>query len=521
MVRVKWLIEALMIFAWGVASVQSADLRIALSAEPNSIDPHFNNLGPNNTVAAHVFEALTRFDADSTLRLALAESYRLVDATTWEFKIRKGVKFHDGSVLSADDVVWSIERPATIKNSPSSFTIYTRQIVEARVVDPLTVRLRTAASYPLMLNDLSSVFIVKRPPPGQPSDAFYSKGIPGTGPFKLVAFRRGERIDLERNADYWGEPPAWTRVELRFITSDPSRLAALLSGQVDAIENVPPADFARVSRMQNVEVFSKVSHRVIFLALDHARDDSPYVRDQQDKPLRKNPLKDLRVRKAISKAINRELIVGKIMEGLGRPTANLVPAPMFGFNGSLPVERFDPLKARQLMAEAGYPDGFRLTIHGPNDRYVNDEQIVQAIAAMLSGVLRLTTSVETMPASVFFSKATRNEFTMLLAGWGSQTGEVSSPLRSLIATVDKSKGMGTSNFGRYSNPKVDALIEEGLRTIDDRKREELFKNAVALAVSDVALIPLHHQVVTWAARKGITYVPRTDERTYAHHFIQR
>ena len=310
-------------------------------------------------------------------------------------------------------------------------------------------------------------------------------------------------------------------MDLRFITSDPSRLAALLSGQVDAIENVPVADLARVSRMQNVQVFSKVSHRIIYLALDHERDDSPYIRGPDGKPLGKNPFKDLRVRQAINKAINRESIAKKVMEGLGRPTANLVPAPMFGYNNALPVERFDPIKARQLMADAGYVDGFGVTIHGPNDRYVNDEQIVQAVAGMLSGVLRLKISVETMPASVFFSKANRNEFTMLLAGWGSQTGEVSSPLRSLIATVDKSKGMGTSNFGRYSNPKVDALIEIGLRTVDDRKREELFKNAVAIAVSDVALIPLHHQVVTWAARKGITYVPRTDERTYAHQFTQR
>jgi peptide/nickel transport system substrate-binding protein len=372
-----------------------------------------------------------------------------------------------------------------------------------------------------MLNDLSSVFIVsKRATQGVASEDFGigGKGVVGTGPFRFVSFSRGVGVELARNETYWGKPPVWEKVSIRFLPADASRLSALLAGQVDAIENVPTNDFARVSKMPGFGVFAKVSHRVIYFALDLTHDQSPFIAAQDGTSSQRNPLKDIRVRRAISKAINRAAIADKIMEGLGRPTGNLVPSPMFGYNSAVPTETFDPLGARRLMAEAGYANGFRMTLHGPNDRYIKDEEIVVAVAAMLKGILGIDTRVETLPASVFFSRASRSEFAMALAGWGSQTGEVSSPLRSLIATWNKEKGMGTANYGRYSNAKFDALLEEGLRTVDDARREALFKDAVKMAMDDVALIPLHHQVVTWATRKGLAYTPRTDERTYAHEF---
>ena len=507
---------ALVIFA---LPARSADLRIALSSEPNSMDPQFHAFAPNNIIAAHMFEALTRFDSDSRLVPALAESWRLVDETTWEFKLRKGVKFHDGSDLTAEDVAWSIERPATIKNSPGPFTLYTRQIISKEIVDPLTIRLKTATPYPLMLNDLSAIFIVsKKATQGRASEDFAQSGaVIGTGPFRFGVFRRGDRVELVRHDAYWGEKPLWDKVTLRFVTADPSRLAALLAGDVDAIDNVPTSDYAKLKTNPNVQVFSKVSHRVIYFNLDQGRDVSPFLTDKSGKPLTRNPFKDLRVRQAFSKAINRQAIADRVMEGLGVPTGNLVPSPMFGFNAALKVEPYDPDGARKLLADAGYPDGFGLTIHGPNNRYVNDEQIVQAVAQMLARV-GIQVRVEVMPLAVYFPRANKKEFSMALVGWGPQTGEVSSPLRSILATINPDKGMGTVNFGLYSNLKLDAFLEEGLRTVDDKKREKLLQDAVAVAVSDVGLIPLHFQVVTWATRRGITYIPRIDERTLAQQF---
>lgn len=519
-------VSVLMLVLLSVAVVaepaRSADLRIALSSEPNSLDPHFHALAPNNNLAAHMFEALTRFDSDSRLGPALAESWRLIDETTWEFKLRKGVRFHDGSELTAEDVAWSLDRPATIKNSPGPFTLYTKQITSKEIVDSLTIRLKTASPYPLMLNDLSAVFIVsKKAAQGIASEEFaQGKGVIGTGPFRFVSFRRGDRVELARNDAYWGEKPAWDKVTFRFISSDPSRLAALLANDVDAIDNVPSADYAKARTNPNIQVFSKVSHRVIYFNLDQGRDVTPFVTDKAGNPLARNPFKDLRVRQAFSKAINRQAIADRVMDGLGVPTSNLVPSPMFGFNPTLKVEPFDPEGARKLLADAGYPDGFGLTIHGPNNRYVNDEQILQAVAQMLARI-GIQARVDAMPLSVYFSRANKKEFSMALVGWGPQTGEVSSPLRSILATINPDKGMGTVNFSLYSNAKMDALLEEGLRTVDDRKREKLLQDAVAMSVNDVGLIPIHFQVVTWASRKGISYMPRIDERTYAHQFVAR
>jgi peptide/nickel transport system substrate-binding protein len=500
-------------------AARAQEFKLAMSSEPNSMDPHYHNLFSNINVSEHVFESLVKLDADSRIVPGLAESWRLVDPTTWEFKLRKGVKFHDGTDLTAEDVAYSLERPAQVANSPGPFTLYTKQIVGKEVVDAQTIRLKTAAPYPLMLNDLTTIYVVsKKNVQGIASEDFASgKGMVGTGPFRFVAFKRGDRVELARNDAYWGGKPAWEKVTMRFIAADPTRIAALLSGDVDAIENVPTADLPKIRSNPNVNFFQKVSHRVIYFTLDQGRDQTPFAADKAGKPLDRNPFKDVRVRQAVDKAINRQAISERVMEGLSLPTANLVPAPMFGNNPALKVTPYDPDGAKKLLADAGYPDGFALTIHGPNNRYVNDDQILQAVAQMLTRV-GIQTRVEAMPLATFFPRANKKEFTMALVGWGAQTGEASSPLRSILATIDTEKGMGTVNYGFYSNPKMDALLAEALRTTDDGKREKLLQETVAVAVQDVGLVPIHHQFTTWATRKGFAYVPRTDERTYAWQF---
>jgi peptide/nickel transport system substrate-binding protein len=221
------------------------------------------------------------------------------------------------------------------------------------------------------------------------------------------------------------------------------------------------------------------------------------------------------VRQAFSRAIDRGTIVARVMEGIAVPAAQFVPEEFFGYVPGLKPEPYDPAGARKLLAEAGYPDGFALTLHGPNNRYVNDEQIVQAVAQMLARV-GITAKVETMPMSVYLGRGHKQDFTAALLGWGVVTGEASYSLRALVATVSREKGMGTFNWGRYSNPVLDRQLEQALATVDDPSRAKLLQQATTTVLTDYGLIPLHNQVNAWAARRGLSYVPRIDERTYAH-----
>jgi peptide/nickel transport system substrate-binding protein len=511
---VAWTLIAVSLSCATIAN--AAELVIGLGADVTSIDPHNNNAAPNNSIAEQIFNKLIENDAKQNQKPGLAESWRTIDDLTWEFKLRRGVKFHDGSDFTAADVAYSIERPGII-NTPGGFTIFTRSIVEKIIVDPYTIRLKTLTPYPNMPTDMSGLIIVSAKAARGATNADFDSGKAtiGTGPWKFVRYAKGDRIELVRNDNYWGPKPVWDKVTFRLITSDPSRIAALLSGDVQMIEVIPPADYANLKNNKDIAIFTTVSNRMIHLHLDSNRDKSPFITDKAGKPLEKNPFKDARVRKAFSKAINRNAIVERTMDGLAIPAGQLMPEGFFGVSPNLKAEPFDPEGARKLLAEAGYPDGFGLTLHGPNNRYVNDEQIVQAVAQMLTRV-GIATRVETLPFAVYVSRANKVEFSAALLGWGVSTGEGTYPLRSLIATYNQAKGLGTWNWGRYSNPPMDALLEQALATVDNPKRDKLLQQATEVMINDTGLIPLHYQVNTWAARKGLAYTPRTDERTYAH-----
>jgi len=506
-------------FLLGIAGPGSAaDLAIGIGADVTAIDPHYHNVTPNNNVAAHVFDYLVLRDERQRMIPGLAESWRAIDPLTWEFKLRRGVKFHDGSEFTAADVVASIERVPTVANSPSPFTAYTKQIKEMIVIDPHTIRFRTTTPYPLMPSDMTQVAIISGSAAKATTEEFNSgKAAIGTGPYKLVRYAKGDRIELARNDAYWGGKTPWEKVTLRLLPSDAPRVAALLAGDVQAIENVPTTDVDRLKQEKRLTLSRTVADRLIYLHMDSERDVSPFVTDREGKPLAANPLKDARVRKAISKAINRQALAERVMEGQAVPTGQLLPEGFFGYSKILKPEAFDPEGAKKLLAEAGYPNGFGLTIHSPNNRYVNDAKVAQAVAQMLTHV-GIVTRVVAMPSATFFPQGTEFKFSFLLVGWSSGTGEASSPLKALIATVNKEKGFGTANRGHYSNAKVDLLLEEALVTVDDAKREALLQRATELAISDTAIVPLYHQVSLWAMRDGISYVPRTDEYTLAHKF---
>lgn len=504
-------------FALAPPAATAADLRIALAADVTSMDPHFVNLQPNNLVAWHVFDALTRLDDNARLVPGLAESWKAVDATTWEFKLKRGVKFHDGSELTAEDVVYSLDRPTTIVNSPGSFVPFTRPIVAKQIVDRYTVRLKTAGPYAMVPYDVNSVFILsKRAAAGvRPEEFNQGKGVIGTGPYYFVAFKRGDRVELARHDQYAGPRPAWDKVTLRIITNDPARIAALLAGDVDAIEQVPTADLAKLRGNAGFQVAQKVSWRTIFLHLDQFRDRVPGITDKSGRPLDRNPFKDARVRKAVSLAINRPAIVERVMEGAAVPASNLVAPTVFGHAAALKPEPFDADGAKKLLAEAGFPNGFSAVLNAPNNRYVNDERLAQALAQMLTRV-GITTRVETSPANVYFVKARNQEFGLAMLGWGSFSGDLA--LRSLVATFDAERGFGTWNWGRYSNARLDGLVIQALATLDAGKREGIAREAMTMGMQDHAVIPLHHQMTSWAMRKALAYTARTDELTLAYQF---
>lgn len=494
----------------------AADLTIGLSGDITSLDPHYHNVTPNANVAEHMFETLIAKDEKMRFKPALATSWKAIDDTTWEIKLRPGVRFHDGSEFTSADVVFSLARPALVKNSPSPYTIYTKGFKDVTAVDKLTVRITTHGPYPLVPNDLSTIYMVsKKVAENASSDDFNSgKAMVGTGPYKFVSFRKGDRIELTRNETYWGQKPEWQTVSLRILTNDAPRVAALLAGDVQVIENVPTSDIRNLSGNGSVSVFKVPTFRMMYLHMDSNRDVSPFVADKSGKPLGKNPLKDPRVRQAISKAISRQAIVERVMEGAAEPTGQLVNNTLFGHVPGLKADTQDVAAAKKLLADAGYPDGFQLTLHSPNNRYVNDEQVAQAIASMLTRV-GIQTRVEAMPSATFFTRANKLEFSFMLAGWGADTGEAGSSLKSLLATYDTEKGWGASNRGRYSNAALDAKLSAALTTIDDRAREKLLQEATEIGVKDYGVIPLYYQINVWAAKKGLTVIPRQDERTYA------
>jgi len=498
--------------AFWICAAHAAELRIGVAADVTSMDPHFLNIQPNNNIGWQVFDALTHIDADARLVPGLAVSWRALNPTTWEFKLRHGVRFHDGTELTAADVVFSIQRVRSVPNG--QFGAFTQRIVATETPDPYTVRLKTAAPYAMVPYDMNSVFIVsKHAAAGARTEDFDSgKAMVGTGPFRFVRYARGDRVELARNDRYWGGAPAWDKVVFRVVPTDPARLAALLSGELDLIEQIPTPDLDRIRRDALLRSVHKVSWRTIFLFVDQRASPPPGVTNKAGKRLEQNPFRDQRVRQALSIAIDRSAIAARLMDGAALPASNLVSPPVFGYASDLKPDTYDPEGAKRLLAEAGYPDGFATTLSATNNRYVNDEQIAQAVAQMLARI-GVRVRVDAMPVNVYLPRARKGELAFGMFGWGSFSADLA--LRSLLATPDAKKGYGAFNWSGYSNPKLDALLDRAFATVDEKAREEIAREAMRTAMRDFAAIPLHHQVGTWAMKTSLNYAPRTDEYTLA------
>lgn len=500
------------------ASAQSKpgnELRIALSYDPSSLDPHFASTAGNITVSSHFFDCLVHVDPSGKYVPGLATSWKAVEPTVWEIKLRQGVHFHDGSQLTAEDVAFSLERPAKIVNSPGPFTSYTKSITAIKIIDPQTLRLTTAEPYGPLPGDLSSIFIIsKKVAANATTEDFNSgKAVVGTGPFVFASYKRGDAVTMTRNANYWGEKSPWEKVAMRFVPADPARVAALLAGDVDMIEGVPPSDMPRLKSDARLKVQQRTTWRTLFLHLNHGAADSAAVfTTRSGEPLGKNPLKDIRVREALSKGLNRQALVQTALEGFAAPAAQIVAPGIVGFNGNLKVEAYDVEGAKKLLAQAGYPDGFGITLAVPNNRYIADDQIGQTVG-QLWGRIGVKVKLDAMPMATYVPKMKNGEFGVALLGWGTMGADFG--IRTLLGTPDANKGWGTWNWGKYSNPRVDELVHASLQSTDPAARDTKAREAMALAMHDYAVLPTHYQFASWAMRKGVSYAGRIDEFTLA------
>jgi peptide/nickel transport system substrate-binding protein len=509
----RLLLAAFTALALPAAAQDRAALRIGVEAGPTSLDPHYASLITNIAYARHVFQPLVEQDARQVLRPAIARSWRAVDDTTWELEIDPQARFADGRPVTAEDIAFTIARAGDVPNSPSSFRYATRPVAAVEAVGPHTIRLRTNGPFPLLLNQLALVMVVPKRE-GLTTAAFNDgSAMIGSGPYRLVSWQPGQPVRYARNDAFAGAAPAFATVEFRPIANAGARVAALQAGDVDLIEIVPPEQFARLRTNAAFATAESPSNRLIFLTLDSGREESPHIRVPDGAPLR-NPLRDARVRRALSIAINREALVTRVLQGQAVAAGDLGPAGYFGTSPDLTPPVFDVEAARRLLAEAGFPRGFTVQVNGPNDRYMNDEQVVQAIAQFWTRA-GLTATVEVKPRGVWLTEAARLAYSVNLAGF-SPNPEVLGMLETQIHTWDTTLGLGTANRGRFSNPGIDAIIQRARTTMDNAERERLTQDATRRALRDeTALIPLYFQVNTWAMRRGVTYEARTDEMTLA------
>jgi len=351
---------------------------------------------------------------------------------------------------------------------------------------------------------------------GHQSNQYVSPSVAvGTGPYKLERWVPGDYLELVRNDDYWGPRPPFDTVTIRFVANDAARMSALLSGSVDLIDNVPPVNVPRLKRDPAVTLYSGPSARLIYLALDTSREQSPFVTGPDGEPLRSNPLRDLRVRRAISKMIDRSAITHYLLNGAGVPAGQIVPKGMGGYSPALPADTYDLAGAKTLLAQAGYPKGFTLTIHASNDRFSSDGDVAQAVGQMLArGGIRIA-NVVTQPYNVYAGAAAKQSYSAFIFSFGNTTSDSTIALSNVMATYSRNAGTGAFNRARYSNPALDHALAAASASFDPVQRERLLEQAAEAGFRDLGIVPLYFPENFWATRNGVTFHPNKAEYTTA------
>jgi peptide/nickel transport system substrate-binding protein len=508
----RWGFRAALAGLLALAALQATatTLRIGISSDTTSVDPHFAEIGTNVVVRQHIFDSLVDVAPDMTLRPGLALSWRpSADPLVWEIELRQGVRFHDGSPFTARDVVYSFRRAPDIPGAPSSYRRHLEDIVDVEAVGDHQLRIRTRLPLPTLANNLAPIAIVSHRigERAEPGDFNTGRHAIGTGPYKFVEWVSGSHLRLVADPAHWRGKPVWNEVVLKPIVNPGARVAALLAGDVDAINDVPPIDVARLSRDQRLAVWQGQSSRVIFWSMDVFRETTPHV-TAKDGAMIPNPLRDARVRRAIALVLDRGAIAGQIMDGLAIPAHQVVPPGLPGHDAEFRMPAPDLAAARRLMAEAGLPDGFRMTIHVTANRYPNDLKQAQAVAQMLARI-GIEAKVASLPLAVYFTEARKYEFSFALVGWGFTNGDPYVILRETFQT------RASNNYGRWSNDAADALLARVRVEMDRPVRDRAIRDLQRIALEDVAVIPTHFQLNVWATRKALKLTPRVDESTLA------
>lgn len=510
---VRSLLASALLLAAADASAQT--LRIGYADPVSSLDPQLNNYAGDRSIALHTFESLVDRRDDRTLP-SLAVSWKVLDALTWEFTLRDDVKWQDGTPLSADDFVFSFERARNVPGAVASYAGALRTISSATAKDAHTLIIKTLTPNANLLPDINSVYIVSRHAGANASSADYnsSKVMVGTGPYRFVSFVPGDRTIFERNNDYWGPKAEWDKVDYRFIANASSRTAALLAGDVDVVDKVSPIDIVRLRQSDKVSVYAYQGLRALIIQPSFREGPNEFIRDNNGQPLAQNPLRDVRVRKALSLAINRQAIDERIMQGTVTEANQWMPSNTFGYNPTVKNIPYDPKQAKDLLAEAGFPDGFQLTVHVPGDRYPQAPEAMQAVAQFWSRI-GIKVQLEVQPWAVYAGRANKNELAISVIAWGNGTGEATYALTNILTTVDSAKGQGASNWGHYSNPLVDKALVDATSEFDEAKRRAILEASAKVVSDDVGIIPLFHYQNIWAARKGLKVEPLVSDRTAA------
>ncbi len=497
--------------------VAAKTLRWASQGDPQTADPYSQNEGLTNMFSQSVHDTLVM--RDNTLKLVpgLAVSWQQVGPTTRRFNLRRGVKFHDGAPFTADDVVFSYERA---QHPNSQLRQYAVPVGKARRIDEYTVEFVQDRPNPITLEHATTIYImskawaeknnVERPLDFKAKEeTFASRNANGTGAWMLVAREPGVRTVLRRNPDWWGAkdgraPGNVTEVVYTQVSADATRTAALLSGQIDFVLDPPPQDLARLEANKDTQVVRGQENRIVFFGFDQHRDELLYSNVRG-----RNPFKDVRVRRAVYHAIDIEAIRARTMRGSALPTGGMTPSSM---PSSPEIEQrlpFDPDRARQLLAEAGYASGFDVTLDCPNNRYVNDEEICIAAAAMLTRV-GIRTRVTAMPRATYFPKLEKHDTSFFMLGWGGAITDAQTTLSPVLRSFDEKTGNGSFNYGRYVNPKLDALIDAAAVEMNPDRRRQLVWDALKEHNAQVHHVPLHRQMIPWAMRSNVTVVHRAD-----------